>query len=115
MLRGGLPPVDRPDRRGIGRGAWNTRAVKTETAIAGGLVATHTGVFPATVAIAGGRVVGLVDPAERPDAGEVIDARNRLVLPGCIDSHVHFNEPGRAHWEGFGAEINSAVDVGGTS
>src|SRR5437588_365158 len=115
MLRGGLPPVDRPDRRGIGRGAWNTRAVKTETAIAGGLVATHTGVFPATVAIAGGRVVGPVGPAGRPDAGEVIDARNRLVLPGCIDPHVHFNEPGRTHWEGFETGSMSAAAGGVTT
>src|SRR5437588_260045 len=81
----------------------------------GGLVATHTGVFPATVAIAGGRVVGLVDPAERSDAGEVIDARNRLVLPGCIDPHVHFNEPGRTHWEGFESGSMSAAAGGVTT
>ena len=29
-----------------------------------------------------------------------IDARGLLVLPGVIDVHVHFNEPGRTDWEG---------------
>ncbi|WP_100332602.1 allantoinase [Bacillus xiapuensis] len=29
------------------------------------------------------------------------DARNQHVFPGMIDVHVHFNEPGREHWEGF--------------
>ncbi|MBM7570041.1 allantoinase AllB [Aquibacillus albus] len=33
--------------------------------------------------------------------GEVIDAENSFVLPGMIDVHVHFSEPGREHWEGF--------------
>ena len=89
--------------------------MKTETAIAGGLVATDTGVFPATVAIAGGRVVGLADPAERPDADEVIGAKDRLVLPGCIDPHVHFNEPGRTHWEGFETGSMSAAAGGVTT
>ncbi len=25
------------------------------------------------------------------------------VLPGLVDPHVHFNEPGRTEWEGFGS------------
>ena len=89
--------------------------MKAETAIAGGLVATSTGVFPATVAIGGGRVVGLADPAERPDADEVVDARGRWVLPGCVDPHVHFNEPGRTHWEGFETGSKSAAAGGVTT
>lgn len=32
---------------------------------------------------------------------KVIDAKDCLVLPGFIDSHVHFNDPGREDWEGF--------------
>ena len=35
------------------------------------------------------------------DAHEVIDATGLYVLPGLIDAHVHFNDPGRADWEGF--------------
>jgi allantoinase len=89
--------------------------VKPDTAIIGGVVATHTGAFPATVAIAGGRVAALLDPTERAGAADVIDARDRLVLPGCIDPHVHFNEPGRTHWEGFETGTMSAAAGGVTT
>ncbi len=89
--------------------------MKPDTAIVGGVVATSTGVFPATVAIAGGQVAALLDPHERPNAGDVIEARDRLVLPGCIDPHVHFNEPGRTHWEGFETGTMSAAAGGVTT
>jgi allantoinase len=32
---------------------------------------------------------------------EVLDARGLLVLPGGIDPHVHFNDPGYTHREDF--------------
>jgi allantoinase len=89
--------------------------VKHETAIVGGVVVTLSGVFPATVTIAGGRVAALMDPQERPNADEVIEARDRLILPGCIDAHVHFNEPGRTHWEGFETGTRSAAAGGVTT
>ena len=47
-------------------------------------------------------------------AHEKIDAAGWLALPGAIDAHVHFNEPGRADWEGI--ETGSrACAVGGTT
>ena len=47
-------------------------------------------------------------------AAEVIDARRLLVLPGAIDAHVHFNDPGRADWEGW-ATGTAAAAAGGTT
>jgi allantoinase len=47
-------------------------------------------------------------------AREEIDASGWLVLPGVIDAHVHFNEPGRADWEGI-ASGSGACAVGGTT
>ncbi len=85
--------------------------MKAETAILGGLVVSSAGVLPATVVISGGRIVALSDPAERWPAEEVLDARGRIVLPGGLDPHVHFNEPGRTHWEGF--ETGSAAAAAG--
>lgn len=32
---------------------------------------------------------------------EVIDLEGKLLIPGCIDAHVHFNDPGYIHHEDF--------------
>ena len=61
--------------------------------------------------IAEGRIVAL---DEGGSSREEIDASGWLVLPGAIDAHVHFNEPGRADWEGI-ATGSSACAVGGTT
>src|SRR5205807_8501928 len=109
-----IPPL----RTGQGenpQARWNIRAVKPEMAIVGGVVATHAGIVPATLVIARGRVSALLDPGQRPNADEVIEARDRLILPGCIDPHVHFNEPGRTHWEGFETGTASAAAGGVTT
>lgn len=44
------------------------------------------------------------------DAKEEWKAEGQFVFPGMIDVHVHFSEPGRAHWEGFdtGAQMMAA-------
>jgi allantoinase len=60
---------------------------------------------------------GLIAAREEPgvlgdDAHEVIDARGLHILPGLIDAHVHFNDPGRAAWEGWGSGTR-ALAAGG--
>jgi allantoinase len=47
-------------------------------------------------------------------AREEIDASGLHVLPGVIDLHVHFNDPGRSHWEGWRTG-SAASAVGGTT
>ena len=42
----------------------------------------------------------------------VIDAAGAYLFPGAVDLHVHFNEPGRTHWEGF-ATGTAAAAAGG--
>ena len=63
------------------------------------------------VGIADGQIVAL---GEEGPARETIDAQGLLVLPGVIDAHVHFNEPGRADWEGL-ATGSRACAAGGTT
>ncbi|MEA2629627.1 MAG: allantoinase, partial [Chloroflexota bacterium] len=46
------------------------------------------------------------------DDGEEIDATGLHVFPGGIDSHVHFNEPGRTEWEDI-AHGSAALAAGG--
>jgi allantoinase len=46
--------------------------------------------------------------------GEVVNATGLHILPGVIDAHVHFNEPGRAHWEGIETGSRAVAAGGGT-
>ena len=48
-------------------------------------------------------------------AKEEIDFGDALILPGWIDAHVHFNEPGRADWEGFSTGSRALAAGGGTT
>jgi allantoinase len=78
--------------------------------IRGGTVVTAHRVEKADIAIAGDRItaVGL----NLADDGVEIDAAGLHVFPGGIDSHVHFNEPGRTEWEDI-AHGSAALAAGG--
>lgn len=65
---------------------------------------------PAVVVVADGRIDAVVDPAAAPSGWE--DLGDLVLLPGLVDSHVHINDPGRAHWEGFDTATRAAA-VGG--
>ncbi|MEM6393824.1 MAG: allantoinase AllB [Planctomycetota bacterium] len=78
--------------------------------IRGGSVVTQESVTEADVAIEDGAIVAVGSPTDHAKAE--IDATGLHLFPGLIDSHVHFNEPGRTHWEGF-ATGSAALAVGG--
>ncbi len=44
-----------------------------------------------------------------------INCNDAIVMPGIIDAHVHINEPGRTHWEGFETATKAAAKGGVTS
>ncbi|MBD5422723.1 MAG: dihydroorotase [Bacteroides sp.] len=48
-------------------------------------------------------------------ASTVIDAAGRLLLPGVIDTHVHFRDPGLTHKADMATESRAAVAGGVTS
>ena len=81
--------------------------------VRGGVVVTPEGAARADVAIAGESIVA-VAAALGGEAGEEIDARGLHVLPGAVDVHVHFNEPGRTDWEGWATGSRACV-AGGTT
>lgn len=64
--------------------------------------------------IARGKFVA-IGPNLAGAAREEIDATGLEVLPGVIDAHVHFNEPGRTDWEGFATGSRSAAAGGITT
>ncbi|MCG5236501.1 dihydroorotase [Xanthobacter oligotrophicus] len=59
----------------------------------GGAVATPAGIAVADIGVTGGRIraIGALGAAS---AGEVVDATGLHILPGVIDTQVHFREPG---------------------
>jgi allantoinase len=83
----------------------------------GGKVATDYGVFDATVVIRDGRIAALEDADSRgPDAADKIDAHGKLVIPGGIDAHCHFDEPRPTESrEGFETGTRSAAAGGVTT
>lgn len=82
--------------------------------ISRGLVVGETGIAERSIAIAGGRVAAVLAGGEAPQAREVIDARGKLVLPGLVDAHVHFRDPGLTHKEDF-ASGSAAAAAGGVT
>ncbi|MGH6844846.1 MAG: dihydroorotase, partial [Methylocella sp.] len=64
----------------------------------GGTVADHTGESARDIGISGGKIAEIGD-LFRAEAGETIDATGLHILPGVIDTQVHFREPGATHKE----------------
>lgn len=61
------------------------------------------------------RIAGFVDGIDGIEAEEIIDAEGHLTLPGCIDSHTHFMDPGFTHRENFLTGTSSAAAGGLTT
>lgn len=67
-----------------------------------------------SIAIKDGRIHAIGDNAHK-NAREIIDARGWHVLPGAIDSQVHFREPGLTHKEDLESGTRGAVMGGITA
>jgi allantoinase len=80
----------------------------------GGTLVTAEKLVEADVGVAGGRVVA-TGPELEGQAAEVVDASGLHLFPGFIDAHVHFNEPGREHWEGLSSGSRALAAGGGTA
>ena len=78
----------------------------------GGTVVTLERLFSADIAVVDGRIVAIGSKLER-SAAEIVDASGLHLFPGIIDAHIHFNEPGREHWEGIASGSRSLAAGGG--
>jgi dihydroorotase len=81
----------------------NARVVLDDQILQGGVAAT------------GGVVVAIGDDTALPDATETIDAEGDYLIPGVIDTHVHFREPGLPRHEDFETGSTAAVMGGVTT
>lgn len=88
-------------------------ADRLDLVLAGGIVVNQDGTGVRNVGVRDGRIVAIGDVAET-SAAEVIDCRGLHILPGVIDSQVHFREPGLEHKEDLETGSRGAV-LGGVT
>ena len=82
--------------------------------IRGGQVVTPAGVLPLDIGIEGG-VVRTLQPQLLEAARTEHSASGLHILPGLVDLHVHFNEPGRGDWEGLHTGSSALLAGGATT
>ncbi|REE96266.1 flavin reductase [Thermomonospora umbrina] len=80
-----------------------------------GRLVTPERVRPGAAVVAGGRVIAVTDVEDAPAGVPRLDAGDGYVLPGLIDTHVHFRGPGRRRAEGWGHGSRAAVAGGVTT
>ncbi len=81
--------------------------------IRGGMVATAGGIVEADVGVSAGRIAA-IGALSGASAAEIFEARGLHVLPGVIDTQVHFREPGNEHKEDLESGSRAAV-LGGVT
>ena len=83
--------------------------------IRGERVVLPEGVRPAALLVRDGKIVRVGGYHEQASAIPVLDAGPLVIMPGMVDTHVHFNEPGRTDWEGFESGTRAAAAGGVTT
>ena len=78
-------------------------------------IVSSDAMFVGSIAIHDGVVVALGLDETMPEAAESLDAQGKYVLPGAIDAHVHFREPGYSHKETWETGTASAAMGGVTT
>ena len=87
-------------------------AASFDLVLKGGTVVNHDGVGARDIGVRAGKIAAIGTLSG--DAGEVIDCTGLTVLPGVIDSQVHFREPGPVHKEDLHTGSKAAI-LGGVT
>src|SRR5262245_46972883 len=89
-------------------------AEKYDLILKAGTVVNHDDIGVRDIGIRGGRFAALGDLVGA-DAAETIDVKGLHILPGVIDTQVHFREPGLEHKEDLETGSRAAVMGGVTA
>jgi dihydroorotase len=87
---------------------------KSRRIVRGRRIVMPSGTRAADVLIEDGRIAG-IEPHGSVTAPEVVDAAERLVIPGLVDSHVHTRDPGQTYKEDFRSASRAAARGGVTT
>ena len=87
------------------------------TVVQGGTIVNEGKTFDGTIVIEDGKITQIIQGNTYPEASfdEVIDASGCFVLPGIIDDHVHFREPGLTEKADIDTESRAAAAGGVTT
>jgi dihydroorotase len=87
---------------------------EVDLVITGGRLVSPESIASQAIAVDAGKIVGIGAADAMPPGRERIDATGLYVLPGAIDVHVHFREPGFSHKETWTSATQAAA-VGGVT
>jgi dihydroorotase len=87
--------------------------VTFDLVIRGGTIVNHAGEGEGDIGVRDGRIAAIGDLRTAP-AGEIFEAKGLHVLPGVIDTQVHFREPGNEHKEDLETGTRAAA-LGGVT
>ena len=76
---------------------------------------TPSGVREASIHVVDGRIERVAPFDDATPGAPRVEAGDRVVMPGLVDTHVHVNEPGRTEWEGFETATRAAAAGGVTT
>jgi len=89
-------------------------AITADLVISNGKIVTPDSVFEGSIAIKDGKVLAVGEAGAMPPATETFDAGGMHILPGAIDDHVHFRDPGYPHKEDWESGTAAAAFGGVT-
>jgi dihydroorotase len=91
-----------------------TMSETVDLVINGGTIVSPDAEYRASIAIKNGLIHAIGAPEAMPPAKETLDALGLHILPGAIDVHVHFRDPGYPQKEDF-ASGTAAAAFGGVT
>jgi allantoinase len=78
-------------------------------------IVSSRAVQPGSVAVKDGKIVLLGDNSYMPEAEQVVEADGKYLMPGAIDLHIHFRDPGLTYKEDFSTGSQAAAAGGVTT
>lgn len=66
-----------------------------------GLIFTPKGIIEAGIAVSKGKIAKIAKEPNLPKGEKTLDCKGKIILPGLIDPHVHFRDPGETEKEDF--------------
>jgi dihydroorotase len=87
------------------------------TLIKGGRIVNEAHVFDGSIVIENEKIAAILQPNQNPEVpiDQTLDASGCYILPGVIDEHVHFREPGLTEKADIESESRAAAAGGVTT